>query len=399
VLPFGFLYNVLGDDMIGVFPEPAFFAREVLEMPFGGLCPTLLQALTKGLMPLAVAFNKLTAERLTFAIGGKVDYTQVDTEGVSSFIGCWSGNVKGYSQIENAVAIEQVRLPFHRIHTGLLVCSYLEGNQDAPLEGQEGNGQQALKAHDPFIVDDSPFWLKGWLNALVSLVGFTGLTNGPNSQLSRKLVGTPQLTIHEFLQFKFVGGLLTKRDLSHIIASSVKGVHGFKQGLMLFSCRRKFQEHGLFHRTSILRIEKSVNGQESPTTHAPNKERLSSRPMNGDRHPGDLRGETNLGRINLFRADLSGADLSKADLWEAHLSGVYLMGANLSDANLARADLSHADLNSTNLSDAVLRDANLRGALLMHANLSRSDLCGANLREAIVTANQLKQAQPLDDCL
>src|SRR6266576_3007923 len=59
--------------------------------------------------------------------------------------------------------------------------------------------------------------------------------------------------------------------------------------------------------------------------------------------------ETNLGGINLFRADLSGADLSEADLWEANLSGAYLMGANL--------------------------------------------------REAIITSEQLKQAQPLDDCL
>jgi uncharacterized protein YjbI with pentapeptide repeats len=51
------------------------------------------------------------------------------------------------------------------------------------------------------------------------------------------------------------------------------------------------------------------------------------------------------------------------------------------------------------LSGADLSDANLRGALLMHANLSRSDLCGANLREAIITSDQLNQAQPLDDCL
>ena len=39
---FGFLNNPFGDDMIGVFAEPGFFAREFLEMAFRTLCTPAL---------------------------------------------------------------------------------------------------------------------------------------------------------------------------------------------------------------------------------------------------------------------------------------------------------------------------------------------------------------------
>jgi hypothetical protein len=73
------------------------------------------------------------------------------------------------------------------------------------------------------------------------------------------LVGSTQLTIHQFLQFKRIGRLFRKSDFCHIGSCLVKGVQGVKQSLMLFSCCVKLQEHRLFHVPSIHLLMKTVS--------------------------------------------------------------------------------------------------------------------------------------------
>jgi hypothetical protein len=97
------------------------------------------------------------------------------------------------------------------------------------------------------------------LNALITLIGFTGLTDAPDSQLSSKVVGGTQFAIYQFLQRKFVGCLLSKGDLSHVVSSLIKGMHGLKQGLMLFFSWSKLQEHRLFHASNVAPLIEVVN--------------------------------------------------------------------------------------------------------------------------------------------
>ena len=78
----------------------------------------------------------------------------------------------------------------------------------------------------------------------------------------------------QLLQFKLVGGFLAKSHFRHMGSCCIKGMHGFKQGLVRFLSWSKLQEHRLFHVLSLLSLNDNVNGQESPTTLAPNKERL-----------------------------------------------------------------------------------------------------------------------------
>ena len=59
MLLFGLLHNAFGDDMVGMFAEPGFFASKFFKMTFGGLCPAFLQALTQGMMALARLLNRL----------------------------------------------------------------------------------------------------------------------------------------------------------------------------------------------------------------------------------------------------------------------------------------------------------------------------------------------------
>jgi len=72
VLLFRFLNNPLGDDMIGVFPEPAFLAGKFLEMPFGRFRAALLQTPAQRMMPLAVSLNLLSAKGLPLRVKGEV---------------------------------------------------------------------------------------------------------------------------------------------------------------------------------------------------------------------------------------------------------------------------------------------------------------------------------------
>src|SRR6266568_1071295 len=124
---FGLVNNPFGDHMIGVFLEPGFFTREFLEMAFGRLGTTLLQALPKCMMPLAIAFDRLTTEGFPLGVGSHIDDPKINTEGISRFIGCRGGNIKSYSQIEGPFAVDKVCLPLDGIQTSLLISSNPEG--------------------------------------------------------------------------------------------------------------------------------------------------------------------------------------------------------------------------------------------------------------------------------
>ena len=244
---FGFVHNAFGDHMIGVFLEPGFTARELPEMAFGRLAITLLQALSEGRHTLAVFLNLLTAERFSKRVSRQVDDTQVYSKSSSHFVRRGCRDFKSHRQIEDPLTIKKISLPLDGIHTRLLIPSHQEGNKHPSLKCQEGDMRQAFEGHDTGVIDDRPFWLERGLDALISLVGFTGLTNGTDSQLSRKFVGGTEFSIHQLLQLKLVGRFLGQSDRSHIIRRCIELVHDLKQGLVLFFSWCKLQEHRLFH--------------------------------------------------------------------------------------------------------------------------------------------------------
>ncbi len=92
-------------------------------------------------------------------------------------------------------------------------------------------------------------------------------------------------SIHQLLQFKLVSRFRSPSHRSHIIGGCIELVHGLKQGAVLIFSWNKLQEHRLFHRTSVSRIEKIVSRQEHHSTQTPNKESHSSCPLKGGGPP------------------------------------------------------------------------------------------------------------------
>jgi uncharacterized protein YjbI with pentapeptide repeats len=103
--------------------------------------------------------------------------------------------------------------------------------------------------------------------------------------------------------------------------------------------------------------------------------------------------------VDLTAADLSEAQLCIASLCLANLSKTDLTDSDLSHANLIRANLSTADLTRANLRDAWLGGANLSHAYLVEACLIGADLRGADLRYAMVTHEQLLEADSFEGAL
>src|SRR5260221_312931 len=165
-------------------------------------------------------------------------------------------------------------LPFDTIYTRFLIATNRERNQHASRERDERNRVQTFEGHDTRIIDDSALWPKGWLDALVSLISFTGFTDSSNSQLGRKFIGGTQFAIHQLLQLKLVGCLFCKGNFRHMSKGCIKGVHRVNQGAVLIFSWCKLQKHRLFHVVSIALLKDIVKGQESTTTLAPKKERL-----------------------------------------------------------------------------------------------------------------------------
>jgi hypothetical protein len=100
----------------------------------------------------------------------------------------------------------------------------------------------------------------------------------------RALTDVPQVFNRYSLFVRF--GLLDQSFGDHMVGIALKPglfarelfqieeMHGLKQGVMLFGCRHQFQEHRLFHTSSIPLVRMVVSRQADPTVLAPNKERL-----------------------------------------------------------------------------------------------------------------------------
>src|SRR5438128_6779914 len=137
-------------------------------MTFSRLCATFLQALPQCCMTLAVLFNGFSAKCLTFTIGGKVDNAQIHAKRSIRSTRRRGGNIQRHRQREGPVAVEQIGLSFDAPHPGRLIASDQERHEYTARKRQEGDGSQALKGHDSFIVDKSALWPECGLDALVA---------------------------------------------------------------------------------------------------------------------------------------------------------------------------------------------------------------------------------------
>lgn len=257
---FGFVHNPFGDDMIRILVEPRLFARELFEMAFRTLGATLLQALPQSVVSLAGGLNSLSTKGFAFRVCRKVDNAQINPKSSSHVIGHRFRHIKGHSQIEHATMQDHISLPFDALEPGLLIGSHAVGNQDTARKSQERHLTNALEGHHAGVIDDSPFWLEGRLDTLITLVGVAGFTNTPDSQLSRQLVGGTQVAIDHLLQFKLVGGFVHEGNVCHVVCPRIERMHGFKQGVMVFWRWCQFQVHRLFHTDSIAELRSSVSG-------------------------------------------------------------------------------------------------------------------------------------------
>src|SRR5260370_22342971 len=171
------------------------------------------------MMLFASLLTLLTNKGLPFRVSRQFHNPQVYTQGPAESL-IWHGfrNVQGHRQIEGATAGDEIGLSLDGIHAGLLVVSHLEGNQGTARKRQKRDSQQALKAHDPFIVDDSPKRREGRLDALIPLIGLDCLANSADCQFSSKFVGGTQFSIHQLLPLYFVCHLFSKRQPTYVVA-------------------------------------------------------------------------------------------------------------------------------------------------------------------------------------
>ena len=131
--------------MVGIAFKSGFLARKFLKMAFGVLGASLLQALTQRMMLFAVLFDSFSAECLTFGVRGKVHYAQINSERtVLRFVRIGCRNIKRHCKIECPLAIEQIGLSPDHVHSRLLIPTYTERYQDAPLQGQRRKPRSTL---------------------------------------------------------------------------------------------------------------------------------------------------------------------------------------------------------------------------------------------------------------
>src|SRR5258708_35526481 len=141
--------------MIGIAAETGFAPRKLFEMTFRGLGPLLLQMVTQIRIALARLLDGLSAECFAFAIGSQIDNAQINPKGSIRSVRWWFWGVNGYSQVEGAIAVDQISLPFYGIHTCLLIPTDQKWDKYTTRNRQERDRHQAFKAHDSLIIGDS----------------------------------------------------------------------------------------------------------------------------------------------------------------------------------------------------------------------------------------------------
>lgn len=260
--------------MIGVFLKPGLFARQSFEMAFRTLGSSLLQTLAQRMMPRAIGFNEVSAERLTGTVRGQIDDAEVYPQCLKGVVGRRFWHIQRDRKGERPVAIEQIGLPFDAVESRRLIATNTERNENAPMNRQQRNGIQAFEAHNPLVKGDCPICAKGGFDALVAFIGLSDLANGTDRHLSRQSILSPYLSIDQFLQFKLVGKLFRNGRFRNGIAGRIERVHRVKQRVRLFWRWSQFQKHRLFHRRRIAYLKNGVNSTQMPIPSRPKRKGL-----------------------------------------------------------------------------------------------------------------------------
>jgi len=223
---FGLRNQPLGDAMIGIGDESSLLPRELLEVSLRTRCTTPLEIPSQLEILATDLIDGLSTISFAVAIHDYIDDTEVDTESIDGFylIGLW--NIDHDAEIECALDEYKVRLSTEPIHTGFMIISHDDWDDNPAFECQDRYSIDALPRQYTLVIDHGPILLETRLVVLIPFIDLDDLGDGPDCHLCGEPEPFPDIVIDEFLEFHLVGTSFLEGFVGYKITCFIEGFHG-----------------------------------------------------------------------------------------------------------------------------------------------------------------------------
>lgn len=251
---FRLAHDLLGQDVIRVLLESAFFAGEFLEVALCRFRASCLQLGADTLVASARLLDPLGCMYLTIRVRGNVVYAQVNPEPVFRSAGWRLLDLYRGEQIPLTATVDKVRLAAagSQQGTGALITDVRDALTG--LIGHRPDGHLVfVPAEDTVVVGDGPERPEGSLASLVELVSISDLCEEAYDYLCRKSEALLDRVIRRLLKPVLIAkGALLPSHLRGVVTGFVHTAKCRLQGLVLGPGREQLDHHRKIQAVTML---------------------------------------------------------------------------------------------------------------------------------------------------
>jgi len=267
---FGFLYKLLGNDVVGVRLKAALPAAHGFQAPFGAFRTNGLQAIPATLIPLSYTFYLCATVLFAIAIRGKVDNPQINAQRCVNIIRCWFVNVARYKEVE--LTFTKHKITFALSVLQQLALSFSTHKRDRlPVVIRNRPDRNGLlvkvERQDAIIIGDTAVRSVRALHLPVQLVTVTDFGKATNNHLCRQAVVSLDALVHQLLQIVLPKYLPFPRHVADVVTRGVCRCKRALQSISLFKRRVQLNLGDDFHilnyNTFYVRCKRMVGGRRS----------------------------------------------------------------------------------------------------------------------------------------
>jgi hypothetical protein len=232
------LYDLLRNNVVGVFSKTGFFARKFLETALGRFGALGLELRPNATVAMPDTLDRIALINLPVGVNSDIGYTEINTKKVRYFTWRRFVNITTLKQVEDAVTEDKITLtPKTFKEFGLSLTADKRHLLAACHCPDRNNTFIEFVGDKPVIERESAVWLESAHRLLIELVGIINLGKHPY-----RGIGAQSKQATDFVVFQLVEGVLPKdarvpRDSRDVVTGFIRRLKGLLQGVKLLKRR------------------------------------------------------------------------------------------------------------------------------------------------------------------
>jgi hypothetical protein len=234
------LYDLLRNNVVGVFSKTGFFARKFFESALGRFGSLGLELRPNATVAMPDTLNRIALINFTVRVHSDIGYTEINAKEVRDFTQWRFINITTLKQVEDAVTEDKITLtPKTFKEFGLSLTADKRHLLAACHCPDRNNTFIEFVGDKPVIERESAVWFESAHRLLIEFVGIIYLGKHPYSG-----IGAQSKQATNFVVFQFMKGVLAKYarvpcDSRHVITGCIRRLKRLLQGIKLL--RRRLQ--------------------------------------------------------------------------------------------------------------------------------------------------------------